>query len=110
MDSVIPTTSYLVCATPRSGSTLLCETLRATGVAGVPLEAGRPSGEPAAAWRGRVVRRGLTANGVWGGKLMWGHVEDLLSRARALDGLAAADLQTALRALLGDVRFVFVTR
>jgi LPS sulfotransferase NodH len=34
----IPTASYLVCATPRSGSTLLCETLRATGVAGNPLE------------------------------------------------------------------------
>jgi LPS sulfotransferase NodH len=31
-------TSYLVCATPRSGSTLLCETLRETGVAGNPLE------------------------------------------------------------------------
>jgi LPS sulfotransferase NodH len=31
-------TSYLVCATPRSGSTLLCETLRKTGVAGNPLE------------------------------------------------------------------------
>jgi LPS sulfotransferase NodH len=30
--------SYLVCATPRSGSTLLCETLRKTGVAGNPLE------------------------------------------------------------------------
>jgi len=33
-----PERSYLVCATPRSGSTLLCETLRATGVAGVPKE------------------------------------------------------------------------
>jgi LPS sulfotransferase NodH len=31
-------TSYLVCATPRSGSTLLCEALRETGVAGNPLE------------------------------------------------------------------------
>jgi LPS sulfotransferase NodH len=30
--------SYLVCATPRSGSTLLCEALRRTGVAGNPLE------------------------------------------------------------------------
>ena len=30
--------SYLVCATQRSGSTLLCELLRATGVAGVPDE------------------------------------------------------------------------
>src|SRR6202050_1088407 len=30
--------SYLVCATQRSGSTLLCEFLRATDVAGVPDE------------------------------------------------------------------------
>jgi LPS sulfotransferase NodH len=35
---VIPTRSYLVCATPRSGSTLLCETLEQTGVAGCPRE------------------------------------------------------------------------
>jgi trehalose 2-sulfotransferase len=30
--------AYLVCATPRSGSTLLCEMLRDTGLAGRPLE------------------------------------------------------------------------
>jgi LPS sulfotransferase NodH len=30
--------AYLVCATPRSGSTLLCEALKATGVAGRPEE------------------------------------------------------------------------
>jgi LPS sulfotransferase NodH len=35
---VVPRRSYLVCATPRSGSTLLCETLEATGVAGRPRE------------------------------------------------------------------------
>jgi trehalose 2-sulfotransferase len=33
-----PERCYLVCATPRSGSTLLCETLEATGVAGRPRE------------------------------------------------------------------------
>jgi LPS sulfotransferase NodH len=33
-----PTRSYLVCATQRSGSTLLCETLRGCGVAGQPRE------------------------------------------------------------------------
>jgi trehalose 2-sulfotransferase len=36
--AVRPTRSYLVCATPRSGSTLLCETLLGTGVAGRPRE------------------------------------------------------------------------
>jgi trehalose 2-sulfotransferase len=30
--------AYLVCATPRSGSTLLCEMLRDSGLAGEPLE------------------------------------------------------------------------
>jgi len=139
-----PDLAYLVCATPRSGSTLLCEMLRATGVAGnprehfevlrhtglprqpreyfagvadpgvlellAPLERRRPRDESPAAWRARIVRDGQTPNGVWGGKLMWGHVVDLLAHARALDGLAQADLLTALRVLLGDVRFVFITR
>ena len=43
------TVSYLVCATPRSGSTLLCEGLKATGVAGRPeeyFEALRQTGRP----------------------------------------------------------------
>lgn len=33
-----PHTSYLICATPRSGSTLLCEALDNTGIAGHPKE------------------------------------------------------------------------
>jgi LPS sulfotransferase NodH len=36
--AVAPRRSYLVCATPRSGSTLLCESLELTGVAGRPRE------------------------------------------------------------------------
>ncbi len=46
---VMPMLSYLVCATPRSGSTLLCELLGQTGVAGQPeeyFEALRHSGVP----------------------------------------------------------------
>jgi LPS sulfotransferase NodH len=37
-ETIVPQRSYLVCATPRSGSTLLCETLELTGVAGRPRE------------------------------------------------------------------------
>jgi trehalose 2-sulfotransferase len=147
MDSP-PATAYLVCATPRSGSTLLCETLRATGLAGsprehfevlrhsglprqpreylagvrdegalellAPLRRAAPAPAPAElpeAWRARILRAGRSENGVWGGKLMWGHVEDLVGRARSLDGPRGAGLAGALHALLGsDVRFVFVTR
>jgi trehalose 2-sulfotransferase len=139
-----PEISYLVCATPRSGSTLLCEMLRATGLAGCPAEhfealrrtglprqpreyfegvadpavlellpapeTGSASTEPAPAWRERILRQGRTPNGAWGGKLMWGHVPELLGHARELDGLAGAELATVVRSLLGDVRLVFVTR
>jgi len=46
---VTPERSYLVCATPRSGSTLVCKALRDTGVAGRPeeyFEALRSTGRP----------------------------------------------------------------
>jgi LPS sulfotransferase NodH len=46
---MIPERSYLVCATPRSGSTLVCHALEETGVAGHPeeyFEALRHSGRP----------------------------------------------------------------
>ena len=45
-----PERSYLVCATPRSGSTLLCKALAELGCAGRPeeyFEAKRPTGAPA---------------------------------------------------------------
>ena len=140
----VPAQAYLVCATPRSGSTLLCEMLLATGRAGrplehfevlshtslprqpreyflgcsdpallevlAPLEPGTPSAEPPEAWRARIRAEGASENGVWGGKLMWGHVEDLLGRVHRLAGLADADLATALQALLGDLRLIHVTR
>ncbi|MBV9802189.1 MAG: hypothetical protein JO130_03330 [Solirubrobacterales bacterium] len=136
--------AYLVCAVPRSGSTLLCEMLRDTGVAGQPLEhfetlrssslprqprqyfeeaglpriadllapsqPGAPSNEPPEAWRTRIRSEGLGGNRVWGGKLMWGHTEDLIARARALPGLAGADLERVLHVLLDDPQLVFVTR
>jgi trehalose 2-sulfotransferase len=142
-----PDQAYLVCATPRSGSTLLCELLRATGVAGRPLEhfevlghsgaprqpreyfdgvhdfgvldrlaSLRPPGtdrdrEAPEAWWSRIRSDGTTPNGVWGGKLMWGHVDDLVTRARELPGLGAAGLGDIVDALLGeDVALVYVTR
>jgi LPS sulfotransferase NodH len=141
-----PARSYLVVATPRSGSTLLCETLRASGVAGNPLEhfevfrhssqprqpreyftgvedpevlgllsaldPPRPDPEPSADWWARIRAEGTTENGVWGGKLMFNHTEDLLDRARELEEVPAdADLDATLRALLGDdLKLVYVTR
>jgi LPS sulfotransferase NodH len=127
--------SYLVCATPRSGSTLLCEGLKATGVAGRPEEyfeavpatgrprvpedylvgledpaphgllGGAPPPEPPSYSSrigvgldehvARVREWGTTPNGVFGAKLMWGHLQDL-------PGTPAE--------LLGTRRYVWVRR
>jgi LPS sulfotransferase NodH len=66
--------------------------------------------ETPAEWWSRILTDGTTPNGVWGGKLMWGHVDDFLARARELPGHAGADLDTALETLLGEVALVYVTR
>jgi LPS sulfotransferase NodH len=148
----VATTSYLVCATQRSGSTLLCEALKSTGVAGRPEEffearvrTGRPRtaagyfrdpgapdigdilGDPEklgpapdyssldeiddyAEHLERSFQLGTTPNGVFGAKLMWGHLEDFkefTGRVPAFRGLPLEDL---LPAVFPSPRYVWVTR
>jgi trehalose 2-sulfotransferase len=142
---VVAVRSYLVCATPRSGSTLLCRALAQTGVAGRPeefFEARRDTGRPPAprdyfagaegidldALLGRdhpeppapdysslegiadygdhVARSlelGTTENGVFGAKVMWGHLDDL-------GALAGYDPPGLFDRLFGPPRYVWVSR
>ena len=79
-----------------------------------PLE---PAGGPTRERAGRLVGAhpaptGRRRNGVWGGKLMWGHVDDLVARARELPGLAGADLgrDRCARCSATTCRLVYVTR
>jgi trehalose 2-sulfotransferase len=84
--------SYLLCGTPRTGSTLLCSLLAGTGVAGRPESYFRQPdlsewaarfGVPVASdgtfdyrdYVAGVVRHGTSPNGVFGARLMWGMVE-----------------------------------
>jgi trehalose 2-sulfotransferase len=81
--------SYLVCGTPRTGSTLLCDLLASTGVAGRPESYFREPDQHAWARRfgvvveadgafdyahfvTRAMRAGMTPNGVFGARVMWG--------------------------------------
>lgn len=89
-----PHTSYLVCGTPRCGSTLFCEALMNTGMAGRPEEYFLPSNE--ALWRERwgsvtsknylaaVMQQGTTPNGVFGAKIMWGYFDHFVSSLQQL--------------------------
>ena len=90
--------SYLLCGTPRTGSTLLCGLLTSTGVAGRPESYFREPDEPAWAYRLGVpmagdgsfdyrmfvraaVSAGSTPNGVFAARVMWGTMH------RIVDGL-----------------------
>lgn len=117
-------TGYMLCATPRTGSTLLCSLLTSTNVLGLPGSYFRAQDEVAWADRLRVpvvggrvrdygafalaVRAaGSTANGVFGARVMWGSVE------RVIEGLAPPasrpDVQ-ALEGAFGPLGFVHLIR
>jgi LPS sulfotransferase NodH len=148
----VATTSYLVCATQRSGSTLLCEALKSTGVAGRPEEffearvrTGRPRtaagyfrdpgapdigdilGDPEklgpapdysslddiddyAEHLERSFRLGTTPNGVFGAKLMWGHLEDFKEFTGHVPAFRGLPLEELLPAVFPSPRYVWVTR
>jgi trehalose 2-sulfotransferase len=57
-----------------------------------------------------LLRYATTADGVFGTRVMWGYLHDLQERLAELPELAALDDAARLRAVLGDVRFVHVTR
>jgi trehalose 2-sulfotransferase len=111
--------SYVVCAVPRTGSSLLCSLLADTGLAGRPGEYFNPQrisdqserwgvsgfGEYLAA-----LPRTATPNGVFGTKLLSGHLDALLERARALptmSGLASGELMAAL---FPGLRYLWIRR
>ncbi|MCZ4501196.1 MAG: hypothetical protein JWQ74_3753 [Marmoricola sp.] len=117
--------SYLVCATPRTGSTLLCSFLASTGVAGRPESYFREPdrrlwaerfGVPVdddgshdfAAFVAGAVRSGTSANGVFAARIMWGTLPSLLAGlAEATEG--RPDVET-LEGAFGPLRFVHLQR
>jgi LPS sulfotransferase NodH len=106
-DAGEPRTSYLVCSIPRSGSTLLCDLLKGTGVAGAPIEVFHPDYM-------RVLKRrwGVTTteeyvaallarktgpNGVFGGKAHWAQYHPLFG-------------ETDPRTVLPSLRLILMSR
>jgi trehalose 2-sulfotransferase len=120
---VRPTRTYLICTTPRSGSTLLCRYLTQTGRAGVPnewfLETSLPGlyrrhgAADFATYFDSVLERESTSNGVFGAKLMG--APDVFARflERIAELPAAHRAEAAwerVAAVFPDVRYVWLTR
>ncbi|AGT10920.1 Stf0 family sulfotransferase [Paracoccus aminophilus] len=120
--------SYLICATPRSGSTLLCELLAASGVAGTPdsffmdpvdpvwraewklpaPELSRTKGY-AAAYLDAAIAAGSGGTGVFGLRLMQKDLAGLLALIGAVHPGAGSD-QARLAAAFGRVSYLHLTR
>ncbi len=89
-----PHTTYLICASPRCGSTLLCEVLYRSGLAGKPREVFNPDLEAGeaeawgvssyAAYYERAIADGISPDGVFGTKLMWLYMERVTGKLRDL--------------------------
>ena len=117
---LIPTTSsFFVCATPRSGSSLLSEALEFTMIAGRPREYFEPAYEndwfarlgikADAQYMEKFLAAGTTANGVFGAKIHWHQFVHLRAKLRLIQGGAASDLEL-LRRSFPDLKYVFLTR
>lgn len=126
--SEMPFRSYVICATPRSGSTLLCSMLSETGVAGHPHSYFRQQDiaewaqdwglEPAQgpddvrfdeAYIAAMRRVGTGDTGIFGLRLMWVSV---VEACRRLDNIAAgkADVAMRLEETFGQTLYIHLSR
>ncbi len=119
--------SYLICTTPRTGSTLLCGLMASTTVAGRPESYFREPDEQLWASRWAVARSsdgafecsdfvraalaaGRTDNGVFAARIMWGTLDHLFDRLRAVYPASAAGEFDLLHLAFGHTRFVYLHR
>lgn len=120
--------SYIICATPRSGSTLLCDLLASTGIAGKPHSYYR--NEDASYWAElwgvpgphrlddaeferaylvALIREGTAGTGIFGLRMMWSSVADASKRLDAIEG-DHADVAARFAKALGPTLYIHLSR
>lgn len=112
--------SYLICATPRSGSFLLCEALKNTGLAGRPEEYFTRDDKPPLKerWSPSVclqsiaedIEQGTTSNGVFGVKIMRSFFDAVVGKLRLIPGTEGLTVPALLETVFPNLRYLFITR
>lgn len=122
------TQSYVICATPRSGTTLLCDLLDDTGIAGrsdsffrlqaiprwaqtvdVPVEEWSDEHAFDRAFLSAVLRAGRGSTQVFGMRLMWEQANNLAKRLDALYPALSSD-SAGYSAAFGPICFFHLSR
>jgi LPS sulfotransferase NodH len=111
----LPTRSYFVCGTPRSGSTLLALSLASTGLVGRAGEFFSKETTPdwaAGDYRAYVTQMLTTHSrgGVFGAKLLHTHLDDFLGKLRGVEGWEALDGIPLLGAAFPRPSFIWISR
>jgi trehalose 2-sulfotransferase len=116
-------TFYIVCATPRSGSSLLCEFLRNTFLAGRADEYFNHKSE--AIWRAKwgigstvdyfrwMIERGTSPNGVFGAKIMWeqmAYCVGLLRQLPEYQHSGKKNVPELISTVFPNVSYLWITR
>lgn len=120
--------SYVICGTPRSGSTLLCKMLAATGVAGRPgsffrepdvehwadrWDVAHPDGTATAEFNRQYIaamlRGGRAGTDIFGLRIMWGSVASAASRFDAAFG-NGADITERFDTAFGRPLYIHLSR
>jgi LPS sulfotransferase NodH len=117
--------SYFVTGLPRTGSSMLVEALNDTRRLGVVDEYFWRLRQPAIAaqlavrepgvdfenYFAAVLRHGTTSNGVFGAKLFWAHLTDLVSHLSEMDQFHDLSADQCFQAAFGpDIRFIRLVR
>lgn len=119
--------SFLICATPRVGSTLLCGLLKSTGRAGVPESYFRKEDLQDWALKWHLIaepgqrfkfsdfavaarRAGTTSNGVFSARVMWGTMEELIDSLATMRDQSLRSAVELLQEAFGTCDFVYLRR
>jgi LPS sulfotransferase NodH len=130
-ETMQPHSSYLICATPFDGSTLLCEALKSTGTAGYPEEyfgvwelvalrgyRGNAASTGSSGWRNGAeamnslayaFEQGTSRNGVFGAKLLWSYFDTFVSSIRHIPMYAEIPVFDLLPAVFPNLRYIWFT-
>lgn len=118
--------SYLICATPRTGSTLLCGLLESTGIAGRPQSYFRrevldvyadswgvlraDDGAIDLAYVQAAIVAGSTPNGIFATRIMWSTMGELTDALSAVTSGPTSTTSELLTRTFGRTRFVHLRR
>lgn len=119
-DTMWPHVSYIVCATPRSGSSLLDEALQNTGMVGKPDEYFLPHNQRLwqngwntptfSEYMAEVLRRGTSPNGVFGMKMMWGYFGHFGRQIQCLPGNRYRTTHEGLKSVFPELSYIWIRR